>query len=275
MIRIGQYNELTVARTVRIGLYLTDGQDDVLLPMSKVPDGVNDGDTLRVFVYTDSDDRIVATTDDPMATVGEIAALQVVDIAEHGAFLDWGLEKDLFVPWREMHVELQRGDHVVVGLRLCEHTQRVLASSRIGRLLDYDIEYMQVEQEVELLVYGFNAIGALVLVDGRHAGLLYRNETWREVRIGQRMTGYVKAVRDDNKLDVSLQKAGPAGIDQAQARVLSELESRGGYLPLHDKSSPEAIRSTLQMSKKSFKRAIGGLYKNGRITFEDGGIRAT
>lgn len=272
-IQIGRYNTLEVLRVAEPGLYLGAVEEQVLLPNKYVPEGIEIGDVLRVFVYTDSEDRPVATTLEPKAVVGDFAFLEVVDLSEHGAFLDWGLEKDLFAPFNAQHREPRVGERLVFAVSLDERTGRVRASSRLRTYLDYDVSAVEAGDEVTLLVYGKNELGTLVIVDGQHPGIVYDNETFRKLSLGERLQGFVKEVREDNKLDIRLQRIGREAIGDATATLLEALRSAGGFLPLHDKSPPEAIRAKLEMSKKAFKRALGGLYKARRVELLPDGVK--
>ena len=272
MLDAGRHHTLQVLRSVRIGLYLgRDGEELVLLPRRDVPDDAAVGDELRVFVYTDSEDRLTATTAEPLVTVGDIAALTCVDVSPHGAFLDWGLEKDLFLPFSEMHQPVRPGDRVVVGVETGARG-RVVAGARLARFLDGDPRALEVGQAVKALVFGFNPHGALVAVDGRYRGMIHDTELHEPVSVGQALDAFVKEVRPDGKVEVSLVRPGPARIDDATARILAALDEEGGTLMLHDKSPPAAIADRLGISKKAFKKAVGGLYRERRIRFVEGGI---
>ena len=274
-IQIGRYNELVVMRDAPPGVYLSREGDDeeVLLPTRLVPEGTRLGDELRVFVYTDSEDRPVATTQRPKAVVGDFALLRVVDVSEHGAFLDWGLDKDLFAPFGEQRGRLSVGDQRVFAVTLDEHTGRVMASSQLHGHIDYDVSGVSAGDEVELLVYGRNEVGTLVLVDERHTGIVYHNEAFSPMRAGDRLIGFVHLVRPDNKLDIRLQRKGKEAIDDARQVLLHALRDAGGFLPLHDKSDPGAIRRELEMSKKAFKKALGGLYKERLVELRPDGVQ--
>ncbi|MCO4747330.1 MAG: GntR family transcriptional regulator [Proteobacteria bacterium] len=273
MIHIGEYNELEVEQLTPYGALLRGGIDEVLLPTKWVPAGLQVGEVIRVFVYNDSEDEPIATLAEPKATVGQFALLKVVDSAPHGLFLDWGLEKDVFVPPREMHQRLEVGDERVFYLSLHERTNRVIASSRLGRHFDYNIDVLSVKQRVQLLVYGFNEFGAHVVVNGRFRGIVYHNEVFQALRIGMELTGWIKELREDNRLDIVLQRQGRAATLDARETILQELEAEGGFLPLHDKSDPKAISKRLGMSKGVFKKAIGGLFREELITLLPTGIQ--
>lgn len=272
-IEIGRYNTLTIRREAEAGLYLGSEQEEVLLPGKYVPEGAEIGQSLRVFVYNDSEDRPVATTREPKAVLGDFALLEVVDLSPHGAFLDWGLDKDLFAPFKQQMRRLELGDKLVFAVSLDERSNRVIASSQLRTFFDYDVSAVQPDDEVSLLVYDENALGWLVVVDGRHTGIVYKNEASRELRVGDSLTGYVKLVRPDNKLDIRLQRTGPAAIGDATQALLNALRENGGSLPLHDKSPPDQIRAQLAMSKKAFKRALGGLYKARRVELLPDGVK--
>jgi predicted RNA-binding protein (virulence factor B family) len=219
-----------------------------------------------VFVYTDSSDRPVATTQKPLAETGQFACLNVIDVSEHGAFLDWGLDKDLFLPLPEQENRVKKGDPVVVAVCLDEHTQRVMASTRLAQFLDADVSALAAGTGVDLLVYRLTELGAMVIVDDHHAGLIYKSELLTPLSIGARPRGYVQRVREDGKLDVSLRPPGPAGRDSDTRLLREALERNGGHLPVGDDSTPEEIQRLLGMSKKAFKRAAGNLYRQRLVT---------
>lgn len=273
MIEIGKTNRLQAARRAPPGMYLARDGQEVLLPNRYVPEGIEIGAELDVFVYTDSSDRPVATTQRPLAEVGQFACLTVIDVSPHGAFLDWGLDKDLFAPLPEQESRLSKGDRVVVAVCLDEHTQRVMASSRLGQFLEPPTSPPAPGAPVELLVYRQTELGAQVIVDDRHAGLVYASETFAALAVGDRVTGYVRRLRDDGKLDVSLRAPGAAGRDEDTRALLRALEANGGQLALHDDSAPEEISAQLGISKKAFKRAVGNLYRQRLVRITPDGIR--
>ncbi len=275
MLKIGNTNSLTVARPSDYGLYLNSSQGDILLPNRYVTPAMEVGQTVAVFVYTDSEDRLVAVTDFPKAQVGEFAALRVKDVTPIGAFLDWGLEKDLLLPFKEQLHPVRAGQRVVVRVCLDPRTQRVIAVAKLQPFFRRDVAELDEKQAVTALVFQETDLGYKVLVDQRLEGLIYRNEVFEALAIGDERRGYVKKVRDDGKLDVSLQPLGVAGIDAARETVLQKLSEADGYLPFHDKSDADDIQRVFGLSKKAFKRAIGGLYKHKKIVLEDGGIRST
>ena len=273
MIEIGHYNTLKVAELVDFGAYLTDGHDQVLLPSKWVTNSLAEGDELEVFVYTDSEDRPIATLEQPKAQVGEFALLEVVDSTRYGAFVDWGLSKDLLVPFAEQEPRLSVGDWAVFYIDLNNQTNRPVASNRLNRHFDYNVEHINENVEVDLMVYGHNQAGSLVVVNGRHRGIIYHDQTFKHLSVGERVTGFVATVREDNRIDVTLTRRGHGGTLDAKEIILEKIKAAGGTLHLHDKSHPDEIKAMLQMSKKRFKAALGGLYKEGAIVFFDGGIK--
>ncbi len=265
MIEIGSYNSLTVSRKTGAGYILSDGRDEVLLPTRLAPEDVAVGSPLSVFVYTDSEDRPIATTQTPRAKVGDFACLTVVDIGPHGAFLDWGLDKDLFVPAAEQHEKMVVGRSYVVAVYLDNRTSRVAAASKLGGFFDYEIGHLEEGKAVDLVVYSISERGAHVIVDDRFSGLVHPSELLSPVEMGERLSGFIAKVRDDNKLDIRLRRVGKQGKKDAASVVLSALEESGGTLPLGDKSPPERIAERLGLTKKVFKAAVGSLYKAGKV----------
>ena len=271
---IGKYNTLRVARRVDFGLYLTDPDgNEVLLPTRYLPDAAREGDELQVFVYHDNEGRPIATTDRPLATVGEFARMQVRQVAAAGAFLEWGLMKDLLVPFREQKIPMQAGQWHIVYVYLDHITHRIVASARIDKYLDNTPPRYTRGQSVDLFVTGETELGYKVIINHLHSGLLYRNEVFRPLRTGDRTTGYIKAVREDDKIDVSLYPLGYDKIDGIADRILEALRGNGGALPVHDKSDADEIRALFGCSKKSFKQAVGALYRRHLITIEPAGLR--
>jgi predicted RNA-binding protein (virulence factor B family) len=273
VLQIGRYNTLVVQRAVDFGVYLNPKEEEVLLPAKYVPRNTRAGDALRVFVYTDSEDRPVATTLKPKAVVGEVACLVVKDATAIGAFLDWGLEKDLLVPKSEQQAALQVGDQAVVKVLLDPRTRRVYGSTRIARHCRQPSGALKIGQQVRVLIYRFTKIGTLVVVDDTCLGMIPRSETFEPLRIGDRRPGYVRTIREDGKIAIALKKPGPASLTASGRLIMEALRKAGGFLPFHDRSRPEDISARFAMSKKEFKRAIGRLYKNRLITISDEGIR--
>jgi predicted RNA-binding protein (virulence factor B family) len=275
MISIGIYNNLQVTRFLSFGAFLSDGEEEVLLPGPQIPDGLAVGDELRVFIYKDSEDRLIATVNHPVAVAGQFVALKVVDLTPHGTFVDWGLERDLLIPFGEQQAPMAMGQWVVVHISVHEESRRLMGSTRLDAFFDFEVGGLSPGQEVELLVYDFNMEGARVVIDGKHRGIVYRDQTYRALAAGDCLPGWVQLVRDDGLVDVSLQRPGVDGVEDARSSILRALAEAEGLLPLHDKSSPEDIRQCLGMSKKLFKKAIGGLYRDGEIRIDDDGIRPT
>ncbi|MBC6988166.1 S1 RNA-binding domain-containing protein [Hymenobacter sp. BT491] len=262
---LGDYNELEVAREVDFGLYLTSDDGDLLIPGKYVPEGTRVGDFLRVFVYRDSEDRLIATTLEPLVRVDEFAVLTVRDVSDIGAFLDWGLEKDLFLPYRNQRRRLRPGDRVAVYVYLDETSDRIVATAKYERYLSKEPFPGQPGDAVQVLVANESELGYAVIVNKAYPGLLYHNEVFRPLRLGDIHTAYVRRVRDDGKLDVSLQRTGYDEAVAAADTLLAALRKAGGTLPLSDKSEPDDIYRRLGMSKKVFKKALGSLYKQGVV----------
>ena len=281
MIEIGRINTLTALRETSVGYFLGDLSDrktqdfnnDILLPNKYVPDSLSIDDEIDVFVYTDSEDRPIATTLTPAIQRNEFASLKVVAVTSAGAFLDWGLEKDLLVPHREQSHPMEIGQWYVVFMYLDRRTNRLVASSKISRFLDPDVRDLSVGEEVQLLAYETTDLGVNVIINNRYKGLIYGNEIFRTVRSGDPLIGYIKTIRDDSLVDVSLQKTGFENVEPNAQRILATLKAENGFLPLTDNSPPEAIYSALEMSKKTFKKAIGTLYRERKIVIEESGIR--
>ncbi len=275
MASIGRRNILTIVREASPGFYLDGGNlGEILLPGRYLPRGMRPGETLDVFVYRDSEDRLVATTENPLAQVGEFAYLRVVSVNPRvGVFLDWGLEKDLLLPMRELASPVQPGDRRVVRVALDDKTGRIIASARLNRWLNLTPPSYQEGQRVRLIVTGETPLGYNAIIEHAHRGLLYRSDLSGPLAIGRTLEGYIRAVRPDGKIDLALDRAGFHRVAPAADQVLAALEAAGGFLPLHDDSPPERIRAALGLSKKVFKQAIGALYRDRRIVIEPAGIR--
>lgn len=274
MIHLGETNNLKIVQQVHNGVQLTDdeGSETVLLPNKDLPNNWKPGDTLPVFVFKDSDDCLIATTDTPLIKLHEFACLQVKDVNDHGAFLDWGLDKDLFVPFREQPGRMIPDNWYIVYLYLDEQTDRLAASGRYQRFFQESFIRLEAGQEVDLLIDNRTELGHNVIINHRYQGLIYDNETFVKIRRGDHCKGYIKQVREDGKIDVSLEKPGYAKVEPNSQKIISALQANQGYLPLTDKSAPDEIAARLQMSKKTFKKAIGALYKQHRIRLEADGI---
>lgn len=272
--KLGTYNRLEVLRDTSVGLFLGDQSDnEVLLPNKYVPVNTKTGHMLDVFVYTDSEDRPIATTLRPFIKLGEFACLRVKDVSNVGAFLDWGLEKDLLVPFREQKDKMKLGKSYIVYLRLDEITQRLVATAKLHKVFDQETKALEEGQEVDLIIGEGTDIGIEVVINHRYRGMLYRNEIFQDVMFGDPVKGYIKQVREDGKIDVSLRKMGMENLEEGAQKILNELKANDGYLALHDKSDPEDIQFQLEMSKKNFKRSLGTLYKKKLVVLEEGGVR--
>ncbi len=274
MVTIGKRNTLLVLRDTPPGLYLDGGNETViLLPGRYIPPGTKPGDSLDVFVYLDSEDRLVATTETPLAMVGEFAYLQVISVnPQIGAFLNWGLAKDLLLPFREQEKPLHIWDRVLVGLVLDPHSNRIMATTRLSRLLNLQPPTYTEGQPVNLLITAQTPLGYNAIVENAHRGLLYHTNLGTPLAIGQKVQGFVRKVRSDGKIDLSLDVAGYKRVAPLTDQILSALQANGGRLAFDDASSPQAIRNQFGVSKNAFKQALGGLYKKRRIQFLKPGI---
>ena len=273
-IRLGDYNRMTVVKTVDFGVYLDGGEEgEVLLPARYVPDGCKEGDELEVFVYLDNEERLVATTQTPHAKVGDFACLEVSWVNEYGAFLNWGLMKDLFCPFREQKMKMEKGKRYIVHVHIDHESHRIVASAKVERYFDPSFPPYRYGDEVSLLVWQKTDLGFKVIVDNRYAGLVYSNQIFREIRTGDRMKGYIEAVREDGKIDVMLQPTGWRMTKETADVLLDYLETHQGVCRLTDKSPAEDIYQAFQVSKKSYKKAVGDLYKRRLITIEEDCIR--
>lgn len=278
LFKLGAYNTLIIHRFTSVGAYLgepdAEHDDVILLPNKYLKPGMKEGSEVEVFVYLDSQERPVATTLKPAIVPGEFKELEVKQVTRVGAFLDWGLEKDLFVPYGEMVERMYVGEKYLVGVYLDEQSNRLAATPRIGRLLDQENLTVYQGEQVDLKVYNETELGFQVIINGKHGGLVYENEVFQDIEIGDELKGFVKQIRPDGKIDVSLQPLGVAGIEPNAKKVLEVLNDNGGTLNLSDKSKPEDILDKLGMSKKAFKKAIGSLYKKRLIVIGDYGIKA-
>ena len=266
--KIGEYNELRINRLVDYGAYLIDEDThEVLLPKRYLTPEMKVGDTIKVFVYNDSENRPVATTEEPRAIVGDFALMRVKAVNKVGAFLDWGLSaKDLLVPFSEQRVDMQAGRSYIVRVYLDPASQRIVASAKLARFLNHDEPDYYHRQKVEVLVVQRSDLGYRVIVNNAHWGQIYQNETYQDVNVGDRLTAYVKQVRPDGKVDVTLAMIEKMRVDDLAARIEEYLKAHGGEMTLTDKSSPEDINNAFQCSKKDFKKALGLLYKQKKVT---------
>lgn len=275
MIRIGDYNTLEIIRETDQGLYLgAENGDEVLLPNRYVPESYKIWDKINVFVYLDNEERPVAVTDKPYITRDEFAVLRCNDVTKHGAFLDWGMVKELFCPFKEQAFKMKAGGWYLVYCYLDEETDRLVASSKTNQFLDNSELTVNKFDEVDIIVSHPSELGMNVIVNKKHLGLIFNEDIFKDISVGDRLTGIVKKIRKDNKLDIVLGQIGYRKIEPNADLVMQRLQdSKEGFLALNDKSAPEAIKQELQMSKKTFKKAIGTLYKQRLITIESDGIR--
>ena len=274
-IRLGEYNLLEVVKEVDFGVYLDGSEDgEILLPTRYVPQGCKPGDVLNVFIYLDMDERLIATTLQPYVKVGEFACLEVAWVNQYGAFLDWGLMKDLFVPFREQKMKMLKGNSYVVHVHLDEDSYRIVASAKVEKYLSKDMPEYNAGDEVEVLVWQKTDLGFKVIVDNKFGGMIFKNEIFTNVRTGMKMTAYIKQVRPDGKIDLELQKGGVKKVEDFADTLLEYIRSNGGSTPLNDKTEADVIYSTFGVSKKTFKKAVGDLYKKRLIVLEgEQGIR--
>lgn len=272
MLDLGVKHTLTIDRDTPPGLFLkNEADEDVLLPNKYKPSQFEIGDKIEVFVYLDFDERPVATTLEPKVMLDEFAYLTCVDSNDFGAFLDWGLEKHLFVPHMEQAYKMVKGEQYLIFCYLDEQTNRLVASSRVNKFVDNSILTVEHFDEVDLIVTNPTEMGYNVIVNEIHIGLLYKDEVFQDLKTGDRLKGIIKKIRPDNKIDVSLQRPGYRGIEPNANKIMEVLQNtEDGFLPLHDKSKPELIYDTVHLSKKAFKKAIGTLYKERQITIENG-----
>jgi predicted RNA-binding protein (virulence factor B family) len=273
MVKTGDYNTLRVLRKVDFGVYLDDGEAGILLPKRYVPEGLNEGDDIEVFVYHDGEDRLIATTDKPFGVVGDILKMKAVSVTEQGAFMEWGIMKDLFVPKsKQIQGMLPKGEYLVKIYR-DDQTGRAAASERVEEFLHNDVITVKEGDEVDLIVLRRTDIGYLMIVNNVHTGVLHMNEVFRPIGEGDKFKGFVKKVTHDNKIDVVAGKMGYSRVEGEAEKVLRLLKENNGFLPYHDKSDPEEIYLFFAMSKKTFKMTTGNLYRERKISFEEEGIR--
>ena len=272
-VQVGQYNTLKVTRKVEFGFYLDDGGEGILLPKRFVPNTLRMGEEVSVFVYHDSENRLIATTQKAKAIVGDIVKMKVVSVTELGAFLDWGLMKDLFVPKSKQIVGMHEGKEYLVKLYIDEQTGRVAATEKIDSLLDNDELTVKEKDIVDLIVYRKSELGYVMIINNLHTGILHSNEVFTNLQVGDKIQGFIKNIRPDNKIDVVLGKPGFQKVEDEAAKILRLLAENTGYLPYHDKSNPKEIYDFFGMSKKTFKMTTGNLYKQQKIVFTKTGIQ--
>ncbi|GAA5644779.1 MULTISPECIES: CvfB family protein [Vibrio] len=275
MIKVGQINRLEVVKRADFGLFLDAGDfGTTLLPNRHVPEGTEIGQSLDVFLYFDSDSQLVATTEEPIAQVGEWGLMKIEGVNSTGAFASWGIkDKDLLIPYSEQRSRLRAGQTILVYVYTDKASGRIVGTTKFNKLLDKEPANYTCNQQVELLIAERSDLGYKAIIDGKHWGMIFSSDVFGKVFIGKRLKGYIKELRPDGKINLSLQKVGVAKMDDLSEKVLDLLEKKGGFLPLNDKSSPEAIFAAFRTSKGTFKKTIGGLYKQGRIVIEKDGIR--
>jgi predicted RNA-binding protein (virulence factor B family) len=273
MVTVGAYNFLKVSRITSIGVYMDDDDNGILLPNRFVLKDTKAGDVLKVFIYHDSDNRLIATTQEPLGVVGDIVNLKAVTVTKAGAFLDWGLMKDLFVPKSQQITGMRVGGYYLVKIFIDEQTGRIAATEKIDHTLSNEELTVKENDEADLMVYRRSDIGYVVIINGLHTGILYFNEVFEDWQPGDTLKGFIKTIRPDNKIDVVAGKRGYAKVEGETDKILRSLHENNGYLPYNDKSAPEDIYAFFRMSKKTFKMTIGHLFKQRKIEFTQTGIK--
>ena len=264
---------MEVVKQVDFGVYLNGGDDgEILLPTRYVPEGCKPGDMLNVFIYLDNEERLIATTLQPKVQVGEFACLEVAWVNEYGAFLDWGLMKDLFVPFREQKMKMLKGHKYVVHAHVDEDSYRIMASAKVERYLSKEKPQYAPGDEVVVMVWQRTDLGYKVIVENQFSGLVYRNEVFQTLEPGMKLTAHVRQIREDGKMDLTLQKDGMAKVDDFSAVLLDHIKQQGGHTPFNDKSAAEDIYEAFGVSKKTFKKAVGDLYKRRLVLLAEDGI---
>lgn len=273
-IELGKFNKLEVVKEVEFGMYLDGGEEgEILLPLRYVPEECKVGDKLNVFIYLDNEERLVATTLTPLVQVGQFACLEVAWVNQYGAFLDWGLMKDLFVPFREQKLKMQVGKKYVVHAHLDDESYRIVASAKVERYLSKERAVYQPGEEVEILIWQKTDLGFKAIIEHQYGGLLYESEIFRPLQAGMTLKAYVKQVREDGKIDLMLQKPGAGKVEDFAVTLLEYIREQGGTTSLNDKSPAEDIYAVFGVSKKTFKKAVGDLYKKQLVILEDNKIR--
>ena len=273
-LRMGQYNRLKVIKQLDFGIYLDGYEDEILMPTQYVPADVEIGDFLDVFIYRDSEDRVIATSLEPYGTVGEFAYLTVNAATPLGVFLDWGLPKDLFVPFKQQRENMVVGKSFLVFIHLDTQTDRIVASAKIERFLEEDVSELSDGMQVDLLPYEYTDMGIKALINQRYMGVLYRDEVFKPIELGKPTTGFIKKIRSDQKVDLALTEQSYNRIEGSKSDLYEKLLAANGFLPFTDKSDPALITRTFGMSKKDFKKAVGGLLKEKKIILKEDGIHA-
>jgi predicted RNA-binding protein (virulence factor B family) len=273
MVRMGEYNLLKVIKVKDMGVFMDNGEEGILMPKRFVPPGTRIGDELKVFLYHDGEGRPIATTQKPLGVLGDIVKLKAVSLTPQGAFLDWGLMKDLFIPKSGMISFMRPMGEYLVKIVMDEQTGRVAATEKLERFLSNETLTIKEKEEVDLLVYRQTEIGYEVIINNQHKGMLHANEIYRPIEIGDRFPGFIKNILPENKIDVAAGKPGYQRVENEADKILRLLNENNGYLPYHDKSSPEEIYEFFHISKKTFKMTMGNLYKQKKIIFTQSGLK--
>jgi predicted RNA-binding protein (virulence factor B family) len=273
MPELGKYNKLKINRQTDNGFYLIDAkEEEVLLPNAYLTKEMQIGDEIEVFVYKDSEDRITATTEKPLLQLGEFACLQVSMTSQIGAFLNWGLPKDLLCPFSEQAVKMLKGKRYIIHLYLDEKSERLVASSKINKYIEKENIELKEGQEVDLLIAGKVELGYKCIINNKYQGLIFDNEVFQDLHFGEKTKGFVKKIREDKKIDISLQQQGFKTVEPNAQKILDLLKQNNGFIDLTDKSDPEIIKSELELSKKAFKKALGSLYKQKKVEIKEDGV---
>ena len=271
--KIGLFNELEICKTVDFGYYLSSDQGEILLPTNETLGELKERQKIIVFIYKDSEDRLIATQKKPKAILDEFAFLEVKEMNKTGAFMNWGLLKDLLVPYREQHTRMSKGESHVIKVCLDQKSQRLIGISKISAFLEKEDIQLQLHEQVNLMIYEITGLGYTCIINNKYSGILYHNEVFIELNIGDKIIGYIKKVRDDNKIDLSINPIGYIdAIPQFAENILKKLQESHGFLPFHDKSDPDTIQMVFKMSKKAFKKSCGLLYKKNLIVIKESGI---
>jgi uncharacterized protein len=273
MVKVGDYNTLKVVKMVEFGAYLDGGDIEILLPNRYVPKGLDTGDEITVFIYHDNEQRLIATTAKPFGVVGDIVMLEVVNVASFGAFVRWGIMKDLLVPVSQQEQRMKVGDKRFVKIYIDQQTGRAAATEKIDRFLsNFDLT-VEVNEPVDLVIVRKTEIGWVAIINNKHMGLLHFDEVFRELEVGEKTKGFIKNIRPDNKIDLAFGTRGYSKVVDDESRIMNMLRENGGFLPYSDKSDPETIYRVFGISKKTFKMILGALYKKRSIVFADQGVR--
>jgi len=271
--KIGHYNQLEILELGEHGAYLDGGEEKILMPKKFIPENARPGDTVSVFVYLDQDNRLVATTEQALAEVGQFAYLKVAWVNQYGAFLSWGLTKDLFVPFKEQNKKMEKDRSYLVYIYIDDMTKRIVASAKLDKFVEVSCDKYNTGDSVKVIVWKQTELGYKVIVDNTYAGLLYKNEIFQQLHIGEQLDAVIKSVRPDGRLDVALQRDGKFHVDESSEKILAALRKAGGFLPYGDKTSPEEIYRQFGISKKTFKKSVGALYKKQLLSIEEKGIK--